>query len=368
MARKITREKDPRPSIRAKSKKTKAPQTKLSARPTLKEVAQAAGVSLATASNVISKKYSLMSSATRSRVEDTIREMNYRVNVTGRSLRSAQNTGLAFIALDDDVSFLRDPFTAEMISGFANSLTDTGYNPIVQRIDPQRIEQHALFSTDAVAGLCMSLQGSTQERRQTIRKFTKLQLPIVLIATPAFDIPDVCAVKQDDFGGAMMLAHHVLDCGAKKVLMVRQKVDWPGIDERERGLAAIFASKETGRRLDVLAIDHMNMVAEVDQKLDGYLDGKGVPDAIMAANDQIAAAAIRVLNRRRIKVPDNVLVTGFNGFEVFDLLPYRITTVRSDAYGLGFNAAQELVHRLRTGTFRESEITLSVSMRRGTTA
>jgi LacI family transcriptional regulator len=331
-------------------------------------VATAAGVSITTASNVVNKKYGSMSADTRRRIEDVIADLKYRVNISGRSLRSSRGSSVAFVALDDDVPFLRDPFTAETVSGFANTISEKGFNPIVHRIDPSKIDQHSLFRRDEVVGLCMSLQGWARERQRAVDMVAALGLPIVIIdntVPPKGD--DICVVRQDDFGGAVMLANHVLQRGAKRILLVRPAVDWISMEEREAGMRTVFGSKAPGVQLDKIEIDHLSIAADVSLKLQAYLRQNGKPDAIMGGNDQIAAACINLVKSMGMRVPEDLIVTGFNGFDVFDLLPYRITTVQSAAYDLGVRGALELDYRIRTGHFRMPEIILSVSLRQGNT-
>jgi LacI family transcriptional regulator len=335
--------------------------------PTLREVALRAEVSVTTVSNVVNKKFELMAPDTRSRVEAAIRELKYRVNATGRSLRSSANMGIAFIVLDECDSFLRDPFSAEIVSGLTNSLAEKYLKLSIQRIDPNKLEDSPLFSTLDAAGLCINLQGSRSQRRKALNRISTLSLPIALIEDdPAHGISDLCNIRQDDYGGGNMLARHLRKRGAKSILFVRQKVSWSSIDGRDAGISAVFGA-ERGLTMQRLEVDHMQPLAQIERDLPRYIDEHGTPDAIMGANDQIAAACIKVLLQRGLNVPKDIAVTGFNGFEVFDLLPYRITTIRSAAYELGFRAGQELAERLRFGAFRSSEIALSVSLRLGET-
>jgi len=309
-----------------------------------------------------------MGLAARNRVENAIRELNYRVNATGRSLRSSANMGIAFIVLDDCDSFLRDPFTAEIVSGLTNSLTEKRLKLFIQRIDPNNFEDSPLFSTNDAVGLCLALQGSREQRRKVLDRISSLHLPMVLIESdPVPDIFDLCHVRQDDFGGGLMLARHLQKTGAKSIILVRQAVNWSSIDEREAGIAAVFQMGSPELTMRRLEVDHLRLATQIERDLPRLLSEVGIPDAIMGANDQIAAACIKVLTQQGLHIPRDVAVTGFNGFEFFDLLPYRITTIRSAAYDLGFRGGQELAQRLRAGTFRSPEVVLSVSIRLGET-
>ena len=90
-------------------------------------------------------------------------------------------------------------------------------------------------------------------------------------------------------------------------------------------------------------------------------------DAVMAGNDQMGIAAVRLLQDRGIGAPDRVAVTGFNAFEFRRFARPVLTSVESPAYDMGSRAGEELLDRLTVGRFRSTEVVLPTMFQRGET-
>jgi LacI family transcriptional regulator len=86
---------------------------------------------------------------------------------------------------------------------------------------------------------------------------------------------------------------------------------------------------------------------------------------IVAANDQMGIAAMRLLQDRGVAVPEQVMICGFNGFEFSQYSNPMLTTVRSPAYGIGARGGYEMVSRLEDGSFASEIITLPISVQPG---
>src|SRR5690606_38179282 len=107
--------------------------------------------------------------------------------------------------------------------------------------------------------------------------------------------------------------------------------------------------------------------AATEGALAGYISLGERFDAVIAGNDQMAIAVRRMLIRREICVPADVMVTGFNGFGFLDYYETRLTTVRSPAYELGSLGAQHMIRRIETGKFDASTVILPVRFLPGET-
>ena len=100
--------------------------------------------------------------------------------------------------------------------------------------------------------------------------------------------------------------------------------------------------------------------ADVQAALSAHLAGNPVPQALVGGNDAIAAAGMTYLLDNGYRVPENVRVVGFNGFEAHNYARPPLTTVRSSAYELGDSAGAAMLERLKTGTFPRTEHLLPV--------
>jgi LacI family transcriptional regulator len=93
--------------------------------------------------------------------------------------------------------------------------------------------------------------------------------------------------------------------------MIVAEIAWPAVENRIGGFKNVFDPH--GVRLDLVPCDETSSAA-ITKAIAAYLERHGVPDAIVGQNDQIAIAAVQVLNGLGLRVPEDVAVSGFNAF------------------------------------------------------
>ncbi|MEO8754338.1 MAG: substrate-binding domain-containing protein, partial [Casimicrobiaceae bacterium] len=140
------------------------------------------------------------------------------------------------------------------------------------------------------------------------------------------------------------------------------RLAWPAIAERRRGVEAALR-KVDGAELTVVACGEEYGATQA--ALAAYLGKHEVPHAILGGNDQMGIAAMRLLASRGMRVPQDVLVSGFNAFQFRSYTDPMLTSVISSAYDMGARAGAELLHRLTTGVFAHAEIVLPTSFAPG---
>jgi LacI family transcriptional regulator len=118
------------------------------------------------------------------------------------------------------------------------------------------------------------------------------------------------------------------------------------------------------------AIDVKTLIApsehfeDVRQAVRDHL-AKRTPDAIVAATDSMAVAALKACELSGIRVPKDLMIAGFNGFDVWRYTSPTITTVVSPAYEMGRHAGELLIQRLKTGSFSKRSVVLPVRLQVG---
>ena len=177
---------------------------------------------------------------------------------------------------------------------------------------------------------------------------------------------DICVLRQDDFEGGRALCEHVLERGARRLVVVVPQLDWPAMRGRLAGIRYHVETKGREAKLTVVTSTDETPLA-TQTALDTFLREGGTCDAVLAGNDQMAIATYRLLQRRGISVPGDVLLTGFNGFDFLDYFAARLTTVRSPAHELGELGAHHMVRRIETGRFESSSVVLPVTLVNGGT-
>jgi LacI family transcriptional regulator len=332
----------------------------MSPRPTIHAVAARAGVSTATVSKVVNRIPSGVSAATRARVEAVIKELGYRPNRLGRSLRTLRNYRIGLAIVDPSPRFLADPFTTNLVAGLANHLNSRGFGLLLHGIQPGQLEASFLVRESEVDALCLSLSGAEQQQQTATRLLSNLGHPVVIFQQrPDPSLTDVCFIRQDDREGARMLACEMMKRQPKRALMIIPDVYWPAVGERVGGIRAVLDPEEV--KLDLVECDETRSEAIV-AAVEAYLDREEKPDLIIGQNDQIAIAAIHALRGRGLRVPEDVGVAGFNAFPFMDFADPSLATVRSRAYEIGQIGGEIILDRLETGQFREREHVLPLQL------
>jgi LacI family transcriptional regulator len=136
--------------------------------------------------------------------------------------------------------------------------------------------------------------------------------------------------------------------------------------ERERGVRA--ALRDRGADSDLTVVQCGNESFDDTQSaLAVHLADAGLPDAVIGGNDRMALAAMQLLKRKGIAIPDSVMVTGFNAFESRSYSDPLLTSVFSPAYEMGERGGHELIRRLEEGRFASTVIRLPVRFAPGQT-
>ncbi|MBX3582699.1 MAG: LacI family DNA-binding transcriptional regulator [Rhizobiaceae bacterium] len=335
-------------------------------RPTLHSVAQKAGVSIATVSKVVNGITSGVSDATRVQVEAAIEELGYRPNRSGRSLRVQRHQAVGLAIVDPSPRFLADPFTTNLVAGLCNQLNTNGFGLLLYGVMPGKLGESSLIRQSEVDAICLNPSGERLERLAAMELVSGLGQPLVVIQDRSVDnLQDVCFVRQDDQGGAELLAAEVMKRPCRRAVMVIADIPWPAVEHRVAGFKKVF--DRHGVKLDFIRCDETNSQAITDGIAD-YLDRSGVPDVLVGQNDQIAIAAIHLLTARGLEVPRDVAVTGYNAFPFTGVSSPALTTIRSRAYELGVTAASALLDRLERGAFQQREYVLPLELVPGNSA
>jgi LacI family transcriptional regulator len=333
--------------------------------PTLREVARRARVSVMTVSNVVNGRHELMTAETRKRVESAISAVNYRRHESGRSLRLSQRFAIAMLIVDPSPAFLADPFITNVVAGLGNFLGERGYSLVLQGCSAERLDQALAIRNNGTDAHCLMLSGAPAVRRRCLDLVARSAQPLLVFQEAASDVgDDVCSIRQDDHGGAAQLTRHLIERGARDLAVLFPELPWPALEERERGVRSAIGPLGDQVNLVVISCgtgDYTDTQAALAQ----HADRAGLPDAILAGNDQIGIAALKWLRAFGKRVPKDIRITGFNAFEFWQFSDPILTTVRSPAYEMGKIGGAELLERLESGKFRQHEIVLPVTFQIG---
>jgi LacI family transcriptional regulator len=333
---------------------------------TIRDVARASGVTPMTVSNVINGKASEVSIKTRARVLREIQRLGYRRNANARGLRTRRRAAIGMLVLDTAYRYLRDPFITNLIAGLSNFATEHALSLVLQGIRPSEFCKSPLLNQIETDGVCAMLSGSARERAAAVALLRELRQPLVLFQEHgAAKADDVCIVRQDDFAGGLAVGRQLID--RKRVIMLVPSAEWPAMTERKRGVASSLAKRAHSAKLRIVRCGDESFDM-TQSALAEAIRLHGMPDAIVGGNDEMAIAAIKFLQGRGVRVPQDVKVTGFNGFESWRYTAPELTTVLSPAYDMGWRGGTEILERLERGAFSSNDLVLPVRFSLGASA
>jgi LacI family transcriptional regulator len=334
---------------------------------TLKDVAEHAGVSPMTVSNVIHENFQYVGSATRKKVELALKKLNYMGPRRSKDKHKGGQNSIGFIVVDESAYYLTDPFLTYTIGGLSNKLSIHDFTTVIHRTTIPKFNEAVELVARSVDGLCLHMAGSESERRQMVNFALSVKRPLVLFEeTLPVQGPQCCRISQDDFGGGRMIADHLVARRVKKVVFLSADTTWPAVSARLEGLRAGCNAAASGVSITSVESRSESLV-DAQRAIGEHLDRHGVPDAIVASNDQIGIAAMLLLQERKIQPPKDILIAGFNGFDFLQYSRPLLTTVKSQAFEMGAGGAEAMMICLREGRFLQQEIIYPVALQIGGT-
>ena len=348
------------------SKQPDGPGTaKARAHVTLRDVAKAAGVSPMSVSNFINARHGQMRPETRARIEAEIERLGYRPHVAARNLRLSKRLSIDMVIIDEAPHYLADPFTTQIVAGLSNRLNGQGYALQIQGMSAETFRSSPTVRNIRTDAICLVLSGPEATRRDIVATLAELGQPVVLFQDRIqMAAADLCIIRQADREGGRILARELLGRGARRLLMLVPATVWPAIEERVAGVKDAVRKARSGSKLGIVPCGNADF-RDTQAALEAEIAQNGVPDAILAGNDQMGIAAMKLIAARGLAVPGDVGITGFNAFEFWQYTEPVLTTIRSAAYEMGALGGEVLLERLTAGRFDRREIVFPVELQRG---
>ena len=281
--------------------------------PTMKDVAREAGVSLGTVSKVINGI--AVGEAYRLRVEAASERLGYEVNSYARGLKTNKTGAVALI-----LPSIRHPFFAALADALTAALMRADHRPLLMITNYDQEAERKCFTmvrqnkVDGIVALSYT-EGMEIDR----------SIPFVSIDR-YFD-SDVPCVASDNFGGGRLAAERLCACGARRLLFLRIGASVPcAVDERQKGFES--ACREQGLPCESLSLRNEEGEEPIFRFLDArFTAEKPEFDGIFCNTDYLAVQVRDYLERRGVRVPEQVQIVGFDGLVDFPTKRYYCSTV-----------------------------------------
>jgi LacI family transcriptional regulator len=329
----------------------------------MRQVAEAAGVSTATVSNVINSP-DVVAPGTRRRVEEAMAQVGFVRNGAARQLRGIPSAVIGAVVLD-----LANPFYSEVSRGVEDRVTEAGCMLMLCSTDAQASKeaQHLrVLEEHGVRGVLVAPAGP---RLDLLTGMAKRGTSIVLLDHPQ-EHTALCAVTVDNVLGGRLAAQHVLELGHRRLAFLHSSVGARQSVQRRDGIrqALHAAGLDPVATLIDVDIPPPDIAGGADAALDTLLADPHPPTAVLCFNDIAALGVLRGLRRLGVDVPGEVSVVGYDDVQFAAELAPALTTVRQPKYQLGRAVADLLLDESRPGHQHQEILLRPTLVIRGSTA
>lgn len=304
----------------------------------IKDIAQLAGVSIATVSRVINHS-GRFSPETERRVRSIIAENEYIPNMSAKGLRTNRTQVVGIVVPD-----ITNPHFSTLVLRLEMSLFEHGYSSLICNTNESTaLERRHIQSLTAqnVSGIVL-ISGT--------RDYAELgELPVIYVDRPSLNLHETgILIESDNEEGGYLAAQELILQGCRRILLLKSTGSDCNQLNRYKGFCRAMAQaglpEDRQLQIDLSEVTIGAAYAVINSLLNNGLDFDGV----MCTTDTIAAGVMISLREHGLRVPDDILVTGFDDCSIAAICGPGLTSVRQDVDEMA-RIATELFLRLQRG-------------------
>lgn len=320
---------------------------------TIIDVAQKAGVSVATVSRVVNGNYPVKEE-TKKRVRLVIEELQYVPNIQARELNMQRSTSIGVV-----VPSLYNMFFAEVIDGIEEQLRSDSYSLLLccAKNDSQ---QESKCITDLmsrnVSGIIVISPNTENIETNFYDRIVPMQ-PLVFINSYA-KISNISYVANDEDQGTRLALQKLLEYGHERILFVRG-VNSDSYTIKEQAYVDVMKQHGLFHEEYMINIGEGNSTDTVDNTTLKLMDpiAEIHATAILASNDLMGVGAVNACKKLGLSVPSDVSVIGYDNISLSHIVEPKLSTMDQNMKELGANAAGLLIEKIKTGKNKKVVLT-----------
>ena len=322
--------------------------------PTIKEVAQRAGVSTATVSRALSGSAGVREPL-RSRILEAARSLSYRPNRAARDLRVRSSRAVGVLIPD-----IENPFFTSLVSGIEDALRNTDYSLLLasyNEVPAQEARRLELFRAEGVRGLIFAASRAPSSLYTELEK-SGMALVAVSRSGPRLRIDQVTVANRE---GAHAATAHLIQLGHKRIAIINGPLVLTTASERQEGYED--ALREAG-----IAVDENLVIHCPFKQTAGYsamrriLELADLPTAVFAGSNLLTLGALQAIHERHLAIPGDMAIVGFDEMPWAMSLSPPLTTVAQPAFEVGRTAAELLLARIREPSVARRQVVLETQL------
>jgi LacI family transcriptional regulator len=323
----------------------------LSRRVTIKQVAQAAGVSTQTVSRVLNERPDV-APATRQRVQHIIASLGYQPSALARSLIQQRSYTLGVVTAG-----LNYIGPSRMLFGISIQAEEMGYTLLLKQMpsfDSLEIEPllDSLLARQ-VDGLIWAVPEIGSNHFWLDERLHDLPVPIIFLAMQ--ERPGISIVGMDNFTGGRLATQHLIEQGCRHIGHISGPLDWWEARQRKAGWerTLVEAGLPCG---DGQWVEGNWSASSGERAFLKLIEKFPLLDGVFVANDQMAISVVLTASRMGRRVPDDLAVIGFDGIQESAFYRPPLTTIFQDQIEMGRSAVRHLVDCIETSRSDPAEV------------
>lgn len=303
---------------------------------TLEEIAKLSNVSRSTVSRVINGDPNVKDE-TRQAVLEVIERLNFQPNLAARSLAAGRSNVIGLVIPAGIAAIFSDPWFPQVVNGISSACNINGYSVMLWLAEPEYERQMItkILHSGLLDGVIVS---SMAIGDPLVVALSKSKMPFVLIGRQPY--LDVVHIDVDNVAGGYEATMHLINLGYQKIATIAGPQSLIAGYDRFQGFKRAL---EDGH----LQFDPKFVVEGDFSESSGYeacaklIEHK--PEAVFVANDTMALGALRLMREKRIRVPEDVAIIGYDDIPNAISSPVPLSTVRQPTQEMGSAAVRSLL-------------------------
>jgi DNA-binding LacI/PurR family transcriptional regulator len=307
-------------------------------RASIKDIARLANVSHSTVSRALSGS-TLISPETTDRIRRIAEDSGYRLSAAARSLVTSRSSTIGVV-----VTTIADPFAAEVVLGIEDAANDHHYSVILanSNAEPDReVRVVRAFEERRVDGIIVT---SSRVGAVYAEKLSQTQIPIVLLNNQ-HPSEFIHSVMIDNLAASLQATRHLIELGHRRIAYIGDRFGCQSDTERFSGYRTALDHADLPFLPHFVA--HGNGKPEEGASaMENLLRLPVLPTAVFCYNDMTALGAMRAISARRLHVPADISIVGFDDLFLAQYAAPPLTTVRQPMREMGRLAMETLIKLL----------------------
>jgi DNA-binding LacI/PurR family transcriptional regulator len=299
---------------------------------TIKDIAKELGLSTSTVSRALRDSYEI-SPDTKKLVVECAERLDYRPNPIALSLKEKRSRSIGVIVCE-----INNAFFSQAINGIESVAYSKGYNVIISQSHEsyeREVSDLNYLASRSIDGLLISVSSQTSNMDHLLRLHNR-GLPIVFFDRITEDI-STHKVIVDNYKAAYNATEHLIQQGHERIACILNAVHLSIAQERISGYQQALRDYNLYESPDLVQSCDLggSLQAEVEKAVNTLLSFEQKPDAILGLSDKLTTGALRVLNAKKIRIPEDIALVGFSNSELTDLISPALSIIRQPAFEMG---------------------------------